>query len=408
MVYSYIGGNMEENKKQKSFSTSETIILVLMASIVSYFIGHILITGKSSTVISSRDPYIEEFAKNYKYILENYYEQLDKQDLINSAINGMLESLDDPYSVYMDESSSDNFNITLNGSYQGIGVQIVKDETTGYVLVTGVFKDSPASKAGLKAGDYIISANNVKTKDIEISDFSKYIRESTDTEFNMHILRDKKEMDIKLVRTNVVLASVTSEVFEKNNKKVGYIYIGIFASNTDVQFKEELSKLKKEGITSLIIDVRDNTGGHLTSVDNILDIFIDSSHTKYQFYQNGVTTKINGINKNVEKYNIVLLGNENSASASEVLIAGIKENLGAKFIGKKTYGKGTVQELINLTDGNQYKITIKKWLTPNGNWVNDTKGIVPDIDIDLNEAYLKSQDNKDDNQLQKAIEYLTK
>ena len=408
MVYSYIGGNMEENKKQKSFSTSETIILVLMASIVSYFIGHILITGKSSTVISSRDPYIEEFAKNYKYILENYYEKLDKQDLINSAINGMLESLDDPYSVYMDESSSDNFNITLNGSYQGIGVQIVKDETTGYVLVTGVFKDSPASKAGLKAGDYIISANNIKTKDTDISDFSKYIRESTDTEFNMHILRDKKEMDIKLVRTNVVLASVTSEVFEKNNKKVGYIYIGIFASNTDIQFKEELNKLKKEGITSLIIDVRDNTGGHLTSVDNILDIFIDSSHIKYQFYQNGVTTKINGINKNVEKYNIVLLGNENSASASEVLIAGIKENLGAKFIGKKTYGKGTVQELINLTDGNQYKITIKKWLTPNGNWVNDTKGIVPDIEVDLNEAYLKTQDDKDDNQLQKAIEYLTK
>lgn len=408
MVYSYIGGNMKKSKKQKSFSTSETILLVLMASIVSYFIGHILVFDKDKKEVVTIDPYVEEFAKNYEYIVNNYYDKLNRQDLINSAISGMLESLDDPYSVYIDEDASDNFNITLNGSYKGLGIQIIKDENNGYILVTGVFKNSPASEAGLKAGDYIISANSILAKDVDANEFSKYVRESNDKEFTMHILRGEEELDIKLVRENVVLSSVTSEVYENNGKKVGYIYIGIFASNTDSQFKEELKKLKDQNIDSLIIDVRDNTGGHLTAVDGILDLFVDSKHIKYQFNQNGINTKIKGTSSKVEKYNIVLIGNANSASASEVLISSLKDNLGSKLIGTKTYGKGTVQELINLSDGNQYKITVRKWLTPNGTWINDTKGIVPDIEVELDSKYLETQDDKDDNQLQTAIEYLTK
>lgn len=408
MVYSYIGGNMKENKKQKSFSTSETILLVLMASLVSYFIGHILVFDKDKSVVVRKDPFISEFERNYNYIIDNYYDKIDRQSLINSAISGMLESLDDPYSVYIDEDSSDNFNITLNGSYQGIGVQIVKDDNTGYILVTGVFKDSPSSKAGLKAGDYIISANNLKSKETDASGFSKYVRESNDKEFNMHILRGTEELDLKVVRENVVIASVTSEVFERNNKKVGYIYIGIFASNTDDQFKTEYYKLKEQNIDSLIIDVRDNTGGHLTAVDGILDLFVDKNHVKYEFYQNGVTTKVRGKNNTADKLNIVLIGNENSASASEVLISSLKDNLNSILIGKKTYGKGTVQELVNLSDGNQYKITVKKWLTPSGKWINDTKGIVPDLEVELDAKYLETHDDDDDTQLQAAIDYLTK
>ena len=398
MVYSYIGGNMKENKKQKSFSTSETILLVLMASLVSYFIGHILVFDKDKSVVVRKDPFISEFERNYNYIIDNYYDKIDRQSLINSAISGMLESLDDPYSVYIDEDSSDNFNITLNGSYQGIGVQIVKDDNTGYILVTGVFKDSPSSKAGLKAGDYIISVNNLKSKETDASGFSKYVRESNDKEFNMHILRGTEELDLKVVRENVVIASVTSEVFERNNKKVGYIYIGIFASNTDDQFKTEYYKLKEQNIDSLIIDVRDNTGGHLTAVDGILDLFVDKNHVKYEFYQNGVTTKVRGKNNTADKLNIVLIGNENSASASEVLISSLKDNLNSILIGKKTYGKGTVQELVNLSDGNQYKITVKKWLTPSGKWINDTKGIVPDLEVELDAKYLETHDDDDDTQ----------
>lgn len=408
MVYSYIGGNMEENKKQKSFSTSETILLVLMASLVSYFIGHILVSNKDKSQVVRHDPFISEFEKNYNYIIDNYYESIDRQSLIDSAISGMLESLDDPYSSYIDEDTQDNFNITLNGSYKGIGVQIIKDETNGYIFVSGVFKNSPASEAGLKPGDYIVSVNGKDVKTMEATEFSKYVREGTEKEFNMQILRGSEELTIKLVKEDVVISSVASEVFEKNGKKIGYIYIGIFASNTDEQFKNELTELKSKNIDSLIIDVRDNSGGHLTAVDNMLDLFVDRNHIKYQFEQNGVNTKIRGTNNNVEKYNIVLLGNENSASASEILISSLRDNLGAILIGKKTYGKGTVQELINLSDGSQYKITVKKWLTPNGKWINDTKGIVPDIEVELDKKYIETQDDNDDTQLQAAIDYLTK
>ena len=412
MVYSYIGGNMKKKIKnddniQKSFSTSETILLVIMASVISYFIGHTLIDNKTVEKVVRYDPYVQEFADNYDYIVNNYYEKVDRQELINKAISGMLESLDE-YSVYIDESESDNFNITLNGSYQGIGVQIYKDDATGYIYVSSVFNNSPASEAGLLAGDYIVSINDLKTIEMEASEFSKKVRESNDTVFNIKVLRNGQELDIQLTRKEVVIDSVLSEVYERNNKKVGYIYIGIFANNTYDQFKREFDKLKDQGIDSLIIDVRDNTGGHLTSVDGILDLFIDSSHTKYKFYQNGLTTNFKGKNKKVEKYNIVLLGNENSASASEVLIASLKENLGVKLIGKKTFGKGTVQELIGLSDGNQYKITIKKWLTPNGNWINDTNGILPDIEVELDSKYYETRDDLDDTQLQAAIDYLTK
>ena len=411
MVYSYIGGYMKiknENDVQKSFSTSETILLVIMASIVSYFIGHTLVFNKTEVKVVRYDPYVQEFADNYDYIVDNYYEKVDRQELINKAISGMLESLDDPYSVYIDESESDNFNITLTGSYQGIGVQIVKDEVSKYIYISSVFNNSPASDAGLLAGDYIISVNGISTIDLEAEEFSKRVRNSNEKVFNMRILRNNQEIDVQVTRREVVLDSVVSEIYEKNNKKVGYIYIGIFATNTYEQFKSQLDNMKSQGIDSIIIDVRDNTGGHLSSVDNILDLFIDSNHTKYKFYQNGITTNFKGKNKTVDKYNIVLLGNENSASASEVLIAGLKENLDVKLIGKKTYGKGTVQELVNLSDGNQYKITIKKWLTPLGNWVNDTNGILPDIEVELDSKYYETRDDLDDTQLQAAIDYLTK
>lgn len=398
-----------EKKINKNFSTSETILLVIMSLLIGFCIGKLIPnTIKITEKNTYNNKYINEFIKNYNYIKDNYYEEINENDLINGAISGMMESLDDPYSAYLDEETSNNFSITLDGSFKGLGVQILKDEESGYMLVTSVFKDSPAASAGLQAGDLIISINDIKAKDITAAEFSKFIRESTENKFLLVLQRDGKEIKTTVEKNMVVLNSVLSKTFEKNNKKIGYIYIGIFANNTYEQFKEELDKLEEKNIDSLIIDVRDNTGGHLTAVDGILDLFLNSKQIMYQFFQNGVTTKIKGIGNENKKYEIVLLGNQNSASASEVLIAGLTENLGSKFIGKKTYGKGTVQELINLSDGNQYKITIKKWLTPKGKWINDTKGIIPDIEIELDSKYYDTYEDNDDSQLQKAIEYLSK
>lgn len=397
----------QKNKNSKSFSRGETIFFVIVSLLIGLSLGNLLTkTNVLPKKNGINDKYLNTFIENYEYIINNYYEELDKEELINNAISGMMDSLDDPYSMYMDEDDSSNFSITLDGSYQGIGIQIIKDEESGYMLVTSVFENSPASEAGLQSGDKIISVDNSKSEDMTASEFSSLVRNSDKEDFDLMIERDGKTLNIKLTKNTVTLNSVSSKIFDVENKKIGYIYIGVFANNTYTQFKRELSKLEKEQIDSLIIDVRSNTGGHLTAVDEILDIFLNSKQIMYQFEQNGEITSIYGNGKANKEYEIVLLGDSISASASEVLIAGLKDNLGSKFIGKKTYGKGTVQELVTLSDGTQYKITVKKWLTPKGQCVSDNEGINPDIDIELEEKYYQTYEDKDDTQLQAAIEYL--
>lgn len=395
----------EPNKRK--FTTSETILLVIMSLLIGLAIGGLLsktniITKKS--VISDKN--LQDFVTNYEYILNNYYEEVDKRELINSAIDGMMQSLDDPYSVYFDKNESENFSITLDGSYKGIGVQVTKDEKTGYILVNAVFKNSPASMAGLKAGDLITEIDGVSVTKYEVDEFSSMIKENEKENFKLKVLRNEEELSINLKKSTVTLESVSSKIYNENDKKIGYIYIGIFANNTYYQFKDLLDELEKQNIEALIIDVRGNTGGHLTSVDSILDIFLTEKQKMYGFEQNGKVSYTYGSGKTNKKYEVVLLGDEVSASASEVLIAGLTENLGSKFFGKKTYGKGTVQELVTLTDGTQYKLTIKKWLTPKGNWINDSKGIIPDKEIDLEDKYFETFEDEDDTQLDYALKYL--
>ena len=397
------------NVEKRKFTTSETVLLVIMSLLIGLSIGILfnktdIITKKS--ILSDRN--LQEFAENYEYILNNYYQEIDGRELVNSAINGMMQSLGDPYSVYFDSNESENFSITLNGSYEGLGVQVSKDEKSGNVLIVSVFKNSPAASAGLKAGDQITKIDNKLTVNYEIGEFTKLIKESTKPNFNLTILRDGEEIDVTIERKIVTLDSVSSEIYEKNDKKIGYIYIGIFANNTYFQFKDMLDELEKENIDSLIIDVRGNSGGHLTAVDSIIDIFLTKKQKMYGFEQNGKTTYTYGTGTTNKNYEIVLLGDESSASASEVLISSLKENLNCKFFGKKTYGKGTVQELVTLSDGTQYKLTIKKWLTPNGNWINDTEGITPDEEVELDGKYFETFDVEDDTQLNFAIEYLSK
>lgn len=407
-VLKKINFKKRKDVKNKKFTTSETTLLVILTLLIGFLLGSLI---GSPGIVTKRlivaDNNLKEFVENYEYILNNYYEDIDGQELIGSAINGMMESLEDPYSMYFDEAESENFSITLNGSYQGVGVQIVKNDTNGNILITTVFNNSPASKAGLKPGDEIISLDGKSVKDYTADEFSSKIKSDKKSQFKLKILRDEKEKEVVIEKSLVTLDSVISEIYEKNDKKIGYIYIGIFANNTYYQFKDILDDLEKEKIDSLIVDVRGNTGGHLTAVDSILDIFLTEKQKMYGFDQNGKISYTYGTGEKNKNYEIVLLGDEISASASEVLIAGLRENLGSKFFGKKTYGKGTVQEMVDLSSGAKYKLTIKKWLTPKGNWINDTEGIIPDKEIELDEKYYETYLDEDDSQLNYAIEYLS-
>ena len=216
-----------------------------MSSLIGLSIGLLF---KQNNIADSKetetDKNLKEFIKNYNYIIDNYYEEVDKEDLINNAIAGMMESLDDPHSVYFDETETDNFTISLNGSYEGVGIQILKDEESGNMLITSIFKDSPAAKSGLLPGDVVVSIDDSMAKDLSASEFSSIIRNGTKTSYKLKVLRDEEEIEITLNKSLVTLASVASEIIEEDNKKIGYIYIGIFANNTYSQFKEELEKLE--------------------------------------------------------------------------------------------------------------------------------------------------------------------
>ena len=398
---------LKNKNKEYKIGIVEEFILMISACALCLLLGFNLSHKSSNKEVKEYDENLATFIDNYNYIVNNYYKDVDKKQLIDDAIAGMMKTLDDPYSVYMNEEQTKNINIALNGEYRGLGLMIAKNND-GEIVVAGVFTNSAADKSGIVEGDIIKKVNDKELVDMEPSDFSNYVMKSTDNSFKMIIIRDGEEKEITVTKSNVEIDSVSSKIIEENNHKIGYIYISMFAANTSEQFSKKLSELEKEGIESLIIDVREDSGGYLTTVDSILKKFMIKKQVIYQLKKGKKVTKEYGTAKTNKNYKIVLLGNENSASASELLISGIRENYNNSiFIGKKTYGKGTAQEMVSLDANNKYKITTKKWLTPNGNWINDTEGIIPDIEVDTEEISFGNIEY-DDTQLRRAVEELTK
>lgn len=389
------------NKKTlPTFKTKEVVFLLLITAIISLIMGGIVtynVTLKGTNV----DSELAEFIKNYDYITNNYYGDVDKNELIDSAISGMLNTLD-KNSTYVG-SDDDNFSIYLEGSYEGTGIQVYNDENNNIVIYS-VFDDTSASKAGLKAGDVIIRLNDKDTTNMSIADFSSLVKKQKG-KFKITYKRDDEEKTVSLKVSKVELKSVYSETIEKNDKKIGYIQMSIFANNTYEQFKKALSNLENENMNGLIIDLRSNSGGHLSSAEEIISLFLDSSHPIYQIKTKDSLNTYYSLGKETKKYKIVILIDENSASASEVVTSALTEQYGAVTVGEKSYGKGTVQELQSLNDGEQYKLTTKSWLTSKGK-VIDGKGIEPDYKVSLDEKYYDEPSFDNDNQLQKAIELI--
>lgn len=395
------------NKENKfSFSTLEVIILIIISVLVSLIIGFVVSHNLNKNKINTNDKYLDEFINNYNKINNNYYKDIDKKELINNAIKGMLNSLDDDYSYLIEQDDTDNFDIQLEGKYEGIGIEII-GLPTGEVSIYKVYEDTPASKAGLQIGDIIKSIDDENFENSTPAKISKYIRNNNKNEFKIRIERNKEELILDLKRDSVIIKSVHSKIFEKNDKKIGYIYIEIFSNEAYKQFKSELEKLESSKIDFLIIDVRDNSGGHLTTSTNIISLFLDSKHVIYQTKgKKSVKKYYSSGNKNKE-YPIFIIQNSNSASASEMLSIALKEEYGATIVGEKSFGKGTVQELFRLKDGAEYKITTKQWLSPQGKTINK-KGVEVDIEVSLDENYKNNPTDENDNQLQKAIEEISK
>lgn len=393
-----------ENKKNNLFELKEVTILILITCIIGIIMGILVGYQLKKTNSNNLSGDLEEFIKNYNYIVENNIADVSSTDLIKGAIEGMLSTFEDDYSYVIDDDEQENFNIKLNGEYEGVGIEIVTT-TDGNTYIYNVFEDSPADKAELKPGDQIIRLDGESVEGKTSSDIANYVKESEESTFSITVLRDDEELTKEVTRTKVTINSVASKIIEKDNKKIGYIYLSIFSASSYNQFKTKLEELENDGIDSLIIDVRYNNGGHLSTAVNILSLFLDSENIIYQTDKDGVIEKFYSSGKETKKYPIVVIQNESSASASELLSATLKEQYGATIVGKTSYGKGTVQELITLSDGTEYKFTTKKWLTPKGNWIHKT-GVEPDYEVDLSEDYFNDPTDENDTQLQKAIEVL--
>ena len=391
---------VNKRKVVPTFKTKEVVILLLLTTVISLAMGGIVtynIVLKGEKV----DDELQEFITNYDYIVDNYYGDVDKTELVDSAIAGMLSTLD-KNSAYVGGTDT-NFSIYLEGTYEGTGIQVYNDDN-GNIVVYSVFGGSPASKAGLKEDDIIIKVNDKDTTNMSIDEFSKLVKDQNG-KFNITYKRGDSEKTVQLKVDTIEIQSVSSKVINKDNKKIGYIRTTIFANNTYEQFKKELDKLEDEGIDGLVIDLRGNSGGHLSSAEQIISLFLDSSHPIYQIKSKESKNIYYSTGKETKNYKISILIDGNSASASEVVTSALAEQYGAKTVGKKSYGKGTVQELQTLSDGDQYKLTTKSWLTSKGE-VIDGKGIEPDYDVTLSDEYLENPTDENDDQLQKAIEVI--
>lgn len=393
-------------KKSKSkFNLSETLTIMVVSILVGILIGSSMTYGGDSITISRIPEDLEELIATYNDISLNYYDKIDNKELINSAIKGMVDSLDDPYSQYMENETSETFNETVDGEYSGIGATVSYDGKN--IIIEAMYNNSPSKKAGLAVGDKIIEVDGKKTEKLTLSQTSKLIKGKDGTIVTIKVLRGDEEKTYKVKRSKISIPSVISKVIEKNNKKIGYISIDIFASNTDKQFEKQLKSLEKKKIDSLIIDVRSNPGGHLLQVTNMIELFTKKNSVIYQIEKKGKTKKIKDKTKEHRNYDIVVLINHSSASASEVFSSTLKDVYKAKLVGKTTYGKGTVQSSYQLENGSTLKYTTQKWLTSKGKWINE-KGVTPDYDVDLDDKYYEKPSEENDNQLQKAVEILSK
>lgn len=391
---------VQKKKTVPTFKTKEVVFLVLLTAIIGLAMGGIVtynVVFKGERV----DDELQELINNYEYIVENYYDDVDKSELIDSAIAGMLDSLD-INSTYVGDTDS-NFSIYLEGTYEGTGIQVYNDEDNN-IVIYAVFDDSPASEAGLEPGDIIIKLNDEDTTDMTVSDFSELVK-GQDGYFEITYKRDDEEKTVQLKVAEIELKSVSSKIISEDDKKIGYIRVTIFANNTYDQFAEALEELESEDIDGLILDLRDNSGGHLSAAEKMISLFLDSSHPIYQIKSKDSQNVYYSTGSETKDYKISILVNGSSASASEVVTSALKEQYGALVVGETTYGKGTVQELLTLSDGEQYKLTTKTWLTSKGVEV-DGVGIDPDYEVQLSDEYYEDPTDENDDQLQKAISLL--
>ncbi|WP_441296224.1 S41 family peptidase [Bacillus sp. T33-2] len=332
-------------------------------------------------VIGQRDEFTKLY-EAYDVLKNNYYTEIDEDKVINGAINGMLESLDDPYSDYMNQEDAKSFHQSIESSFEGIGAEI--QEKDGHIVIVTPLKGSPAEKAGLKPEDKVLEVDGKSLQGMSSSEAVMFIRGKKGTKVELSISRPgiNEPVKVPIVRDTIPIETVYGEMIED---KIAKVQITNFSQNTTKELVAILNDLQKKGMQGLVLDVRQNPGGLLEQAVSISSLFVpkgeilftvEDRHGNKEEYP----SKSNG-NPDVP---LVVVIDKGSASASEILAAAVKESAGVPLVGETSFGKGTVQHAQDFEDGSNMKFTTEKWLTPKGNWIHK-KGIKPDYEVALPE-----------------------
>lgn len=412
---------MNEKREETAQKIYKIIMLIVLTAFITFMITSLslytyftknpvytLITGENNSSTENTD--IDTYLARIKSVIDKNYlwkDKIDEKKLKDGAVEGYVKGLGDKYTEYIPKQDVKEFTENITGSFVGIGIYMIADEESQKIVVYYPIPGSPAEKAGIKSGDAII---RVDGKEYGYEDFdiiADNIKGEEGTKVKVVIERDGKEQEFEITREKIETNPISSKILKEN---IGYIKLPSFDTDSSKKLKEKVDELVSKGAKSLVLDLRNNGGGIVDESTDIADLFLEKGKTI-------MTTKDNKDKEEVTKSKtkkeydmpLILLTNENTASASEILTAALKDNERATVIGTKTYGKGVIQTVLTLSDGSGLKITTAEYFTPNGTEINE-KGIKPNIEVKLPDSVksIYAVKESDDAQLNRAIEELSK
>lgn len=398
-------------KSEKLERIYKIIMLIIITALITFIVTSAWITNymggldikKPITTFSTTQTDLGKQLSYYKdFIKKHYIYEIDEEKMEEGAIKGYFEGLDDEYCEYITKEEMKEYMADTTGKYVGIGVYIANDTSVNKILVIEPMKDSPAEEAGIKPGDYIIKVDGIEYTGEQITEASNKLKAEEGTKAKVTILREEKTIELEVERRTIIMHKIETQILEND---VGYISITSFDDGTFKEFKEKYEELKEKNIKSLIIDLRDNGGGIVDEAINIADMFVEKGKTLLITKSKNDSEEITKSKKDKEiDMPIVILVNDKTASASEILTLAIKENNeGTITVGRTTYGKGIIQSIFSLKDGSGIKLTTEEYFSPNHNSIHKV-GITPDYDLKNEKA--KDGEEVEDLQLEKAIELL--
>ncbi len=385
-------------KNSKGFNLISVIIIICVTSVISAITAGVIVANNYnlSNKNLSTDEELADFIEAYSNIVNNYYEDVDKEQMLDTALNAMLNYLGDNYTTYLTEEERKSLEESLQGTYKGIGIEINSDRE-----ITKIISNTPAATSGMQVGDKFISIDGTDLNNSDGNAVGLLIRQTTKDVVNIVVDRNGQNLSFTVKLATIEEPAISYELVDGN---IGYIAITKFSRPLTSQMENALKELEQMGMQKLIIDLRNNSGGYLDSAETTASLFLEKGKLIYSLEDK--TTKEDYIDKTSEAkdYPIVVLINNNSASSAEILAAALKDSYGATLVGQTSYGKGKVQQTYDMEDGSMAKYTSAKWLRPTGECI-DGKGLKPDIEVAQNN---QTEDGQTivDTQLEKAKEVI--